>query len=222
MSPVNPTGDAARRMDRMYRHQRFIYDLTRRWYLLGRDRMLERLAADLPAGASLCEIGCGTARNLIQLARRRPDLRLHGLDASAAMLTTARAKLARAGLAERVALRQGLADELDAAGFGLEQPFDAVLFSYALSMIPGWRRAVDRARLELAPGGLIAVVDFADGRGLPAWLRQTLHRWLALFEVRPHLHLVPFFECLAATEDADLRARPILGRYALLLTYRIA
>ena len=29
--------DAAALMDRMYRHQRHIYDLTRKFYLLGRD-----------------------------------------------------------------------------------------------------------------------------------------------------------------------------------------
>ena len=31
------------RMERMYRPQRHIYDLTRRWYLLGRDRLLDAL-----------------------------------------------------------------------------------------------------------------------------------------------------------------------------------
>ena len=216
MSLASPADDAAARMDRMYRHQRFVYDLTRRWYLLGRDRLLDRLAAELPQGASLCEVGCGTARNLIRLARRRPDLRLCGLDASTAMLATARAALARRGLAGRIFLRQGLAAELDGG------PFDAVLFSYALSMMPGWRRAVDRARTQLAPSGLVAAVDFADGRGLPRWFRHGLHRWLAMFAVRPNLQLVPFFQSLVAAEGGELRARPIFGRYALLLTYRTA
>jgi S-adenosylmethionine-diacylgycerolhomoserine-N-methlytransferase len=35
--------DAARRMDAMYRYQRHIYDLTRKFYLLGRDRLLASL-----------------------------------------------------------------------------------------------------------------------------------------------------------------------------------
>ena len=100
--------------------------------------------------------------------------------------------------------------------------FDAVLFSYSLSMIPGWRHAVDRARLQLAPGGVIAVVDFWDQRDLPGWFRQLLGQWLALFAVKPDRRLVPFFECLAASEDADLSLRPVFGRYALMLTYRAA
>ena len=34
------SGAAAQSMDRMYRAQRHIYDLTRKFYLLGRDRMI--------------------------------------------------------------------------------------------------------------------------------------------------------------------------------------
>ncbi len=45
-------------MDRMYRHQRHIYDITRKYYLLGRDWTIEKL--DVPQGGSLLEVGCGT------------------------------------------------------------------------------------------------------------------------------------------------------------------
>ena len=49
------------------RRQRHIYDGTRRYYLLGRDRLIADLA---PApGASVLEIGCGTGRNLVLAAR---------------------------------------------------------------------------------------------------------------------------------------------------------
>jgi S-adenosylmethionine-diacylgycerolhomoserine-N-methlytransferase len=215
-------GDPRRLMDRMYRHQRYIYDLTRRYYLLGRDRMLAQLACELPQGALVCEVGCGTARNLIKLARLRPDLTLCGLDAAATMLSTADANLGRANLRERVMLRHGLAESLDPAAFGQERRFDAVLFSYSLSMIPGWRKAVDRARVVLAPGGIIAVVDFWDQRDLPGWFRGWLNRWLGLFDVRPDRKLVAFFECLAASEDADLKLLPVFRRYAMLLSYRAA
>lgn len=36
--------DAMRRMNRMYRLQRHIYDATRLYYLLGRDRMIAKLS----------------------------------------------------------------------------------------------------------------------------------------------------------------------------------
>ena len=70
-------------MDNVYRHQRHIYDLTRKYYLLGRDRMIAEL--DPPAGGSALELGCGTGRNLILAARRFPDTHFYGLDISAEM-----------------------------------------------------------------------------------------------------------------------------------------
>ena len=36
-------GEAMRRMNRMYRLQRHVYDATRLYYLLGRDRMIANL-----------------------------------------------------------------------------------------------------------------------------------------------------------------------------------
>lgn len=111
---------------------------------------------------------------------------------------------------------------LDHAAFDRDRRFDPVLFSCSLSMIPGWRRAVDRARMQLVPGSMIAVVDFWDQRDLPRWFRALLGQWVALFTVKPDRRLVPFFECLAVSEDADLSVRPVFGRYALLLTYRAA
>ena len=97
-------------MDGVYRYQRHIYDLTRKYYLLGRDGLI----ADLnpPAGGAVLEIGCGTGRNLIAVGKAWPKARLYGVDISEAMLDTARASVARAGMADRVTLAQG-----DACGF---------------------------------------------------------------------------------------------------------
>ena len=62
--------DAAALMDHMYRRQRHIYDLSRKFYLLGRDEAIARLR---PApGDKVLEIGCGTGRNLVKLAQTYP------------------------------------------------------------------------------------------------------------------------------------------------------
>src|SRR5215203_5950552 len=87
--------DAFENMDRMYRLQRYFYDLTRKYYLLGRDQLLEEM--NVQPWERILEAGCGTARNLIILAKRHPEASFYGLDASAAMLETARAKADAAG-----------------------------------------------------------------------------------------------------------------------------
>ena len=44
--------------------------------------VLEVLAARLPPGARLLDLGCGTGRLLFGLAQRRPDLQLHGVESA--------------------------------------------------------------------------------------------------------------------------------------------
>src|ERR1700688_648640 len=92
--------EATRRMNRMYRRQRHIYDGTRRYYLLGRDQMISGLRPD--AGASVLEIGCGTGRNLVLGSRLYPSARIFGIDVSTEMLTSAIAAISRTGLTSRV------------------------------------------------------------------------------------------------------------------------
>ena len=75
-------------MDQTYRHHRRIYDLTRAWFLLGRDHLIADL--DVPAGGRVLEIACGTGRNLDHIARRYPGCALCGLDISEQMLASAR------------------------------------------------------------------------------------------------------------------------------------
>lgn len=207
------TAEATLRMDRMYRYQRHIYDFSRKFYLLGRDRAIRELA--LGPGATICEIGCGTGRNLVALARRYRDAEIFGIDASNEMLKIARATVARASLAGRIRIERCLAEDLDpAATFGLAAPFDAILFSYTLSMIPDWARAVDRAVAVLRPSGLLAVVDFSEQRGLPDRFRNLLRGWLALFDVTPRAELPDYLRALVRREHGSLTVEPLFRDYA--------
>jgi S-adenosylmethionine-diacylgycerolhomoserine-N-methlytransferase len=198
-------------MDRVYRRQRYIYDLTRKYYLFGRDRLIRELA--LKPGARVVEIGCGTARNLVRIARAYPEARLFGLDASQVMLETAAETLQRNGLYDQIVLAHGYAEELSPAMFGQSAPFDACVFSYSLSMIPDWKKALNAASQCLSPGGRIHVVDFGDLAGLGALPRSLLLKWLALFHVAPRVELLQSFE---SEQESSLRILPL--RYAFLLT----
>jgi S-adenosylmethionine-diacylgycerolhomoserine-N-methlytransferase len=201
-------------MDRMYRRQRHIYDLTRKFYLLGRDELIGNLSP--PPGGTVLEIACGTGRNLIRAARAYPQARFFGLDVSEEMLATARANVAAAGLSGRIALAAG-----DATAFDAEQrlgvaDFDRVFVSYALSMIPAWENAAAQAAARLAPGGRLMIVDFGDQGGWPRWFRKALRGWLAKFHVTPRLALEPTLAALAASRGLRVDFRPLYRRYAYL------
>jgi S-adenosylmethionine-diacylgycerolhomoserine-N-methlytransferase len=209
---------AAGRMDRMYRHQRHLYDLTRKYYLLGRDRLIDDLAP--AAGAGVLEIGCGTGRNLIRAARRYPQARCFGIDVSAAMLATAGRKIARAGLSSRVRVGQADAAGFDALALFGEAKFARIFISYSLSMIPAWRAALRHALSLLTPAGELHVVDFGGQERLPRWFGPALGHWLARFDVIPPMdlerELMICAECLGATLAFR---RPYRG-YAQLAIFR--
>lgn len=184
--------DNAARMDAIYARQRHFYDLTRKFYLLGRDRLIARL--DVPKDGTVLEVGCGTGRNLIAVARRYPTARLFGLDISEAMLTTARAKVAAAGFGDRITLKQANATDFDAITLFGHATFDRVFFSYTLSMIPDWQAAM--AQGAAATEGSMHVVDFGQQERLPGWFRRGLRAWLARFDVEPRRDLGTMLERL--------------------------
>jgi S-adenosylmethionine-diacylgycerolhomoserine-N-methlytransferase len=205
-------GDHQTLMDRNYRYQRYLYDFTRKYYLFGRDSLIRRLA--LTPGERLIEVGCGTGRNLIAIARAHPEVRLFGLDASAQMLETAAAQVRRARLSHRITLVQGLAEQLSPAIFS-EDGFENILFSYSLSMIPDWRGALAAARAALTADGHIHLVDFGDLKGLPGPARRLLQAWLTKFHVTLRAELLAEIEG-GVRQKGQLRVLP--GRYAFLFS----
>jgi len=200
-------------MDRVYRRQRYVYDFTRKYYLFGRDRLIRDLA--LPPGANLMEVGCGTARNLIAIAKAYPGTRLYGLDASEAMLESARMAIRRAGLEHRIILKQGLAEDFTPAQFGVEG-FENVLFSYSLSMIPDWRGALAAGSAALSPTGQLHVVDFGDLTGLGKLAERVMRGWLTLFHVTPRVEFLAALEQVAG-ERGHLTL--LFGRYAFIFSH---
>jgi S-adenosylmethionine-diacylgycerolhomoserine-N-methlytransferase len=208
--------DASSRMDEMYRYQRFIYDLTRKYYLIGRDTLLERL--DPPTGGTILEIGCGTGRNLLKTARLYPEHRIFGFDISSAMLRTARRAVLRAQLGERIALAEADATTFDAkAMFGraAARGFDRIYISYTLSMVPDWRDVLPKAIAALAPGGALHIVDFGQQSGLPSSFRHLLFAWLARFSVHPARDLSSTIEGLAKGAGLSLHLSHPYRGYAI-------
>ena len=206
-------------MDRMYRWTRHVYDFSRKYYLLGRDRLLREM--DLHPGDRVVEIGCGTARNLIKLARMRPDVRCFGLDVSTEMLATATAKVKSRRLQDRITLALCFAEQFDyAKTFQLDAPLEAAFFSYSLSMIPPFKEAIDAALANVRRGGEIYVVDFWDQGGWPRWFRFLITGWLNLFHVHHRPELLEYLQELDARGVGSLTLKPVARRYAYLATFR--
>lgn len=203
---------SAQAMDQMYRYQRYIYDFTRKYYLLGRDRLIRHLPIKL--NSTTIEIGCGTGRNLMLAAKQYPQGRFFGIDASEEMLKTARQKIAH--LPMKIELRQGLAEELNYQDFHIEQGFDIVFFSYTLSMIPNWQSAVDAALRNLKPNGDLYIVDFSQQSRLPHWFAKALQAWLARFGVFHDPELIHYLRELHNSQQGQLTIEDIGWDYGFL------
>lgn len=203
-------------MDSVYKGQRHIYDLTRKYYLFGRDTLIEGLNAR--SGMRVLEVACGTGRNLAKIGKAWPGVQLYGLDISSEML-----KNARKALGEKAHLGLGDACAFDAdETFGedglSEAGFHRVVLSYSLSMIPDWEGALAHAADQLAPGGELHVVDFGDLSGLPGPLEGMLHRWLAKFHVQTRSDLPQRAQAIALSRGMELvSTRGKLGYFQLLV-----
>jgi S-adenosylmethionine-diacylgycerolhomoserine-N-methlytransferase len=211
------TADIHDRMERMYRPQRLIYDLTRKYYLFGRDQLIDQL--NLRHGDRLIDIGCGTGRNLEAIARRYPGARLFGLDAATVMLETTAKRFTKAGLAAP-GLARGSAETLDPQSlFGLPAA-DHILFSYSLSMMDDPVLALHRAVGALAPAGQLHIVDFGAMDGLPRPVAAGMTAWLARFGVHHRPELAPTLRQLAQITGGSMHRRRLAFGYAEILLFR--
>lgn len=177
-----------------------VYDVIsgeRPVYRPGRVLGIER--ARLAPGGRVLDLGCGTGLNLPLVQRCvGPDGKVVGIDASTAMLDVARARCRRAGWSN-VELRWSDAARLDALA-NLDRPFDAVIVTYALSIIRDWHEAVEQSLCLLRGGGRIVVVDMSYPTG--RWRAFAPLAALAFVVGGVDPHRAPWRLVLERTDDA--------------------
>lgn len=210
--PASRASDHASLMDRIYRRQRYFYDATRKYYLLGRDQMIASL--NVPEGGSILEIGCGTGRNLVKAAQTYPRAKLYGIDISSEMLDTATTAAKRAGIAGRTRLARADAAQFDPHALFGQTGFDRIFISYAISMIPQWQSVIAESMKHLAPNGQLHIVDFGDQARLPSWFRRALLTWLGWFHVTPRGDLFSACASLAAEQGLALEQHRLYRGFA--------
>ena len=205
-------------MDKIYRYTRHVYDASRKYFLLGRDKLITGL--DAGHGDVVCEIGCGTARNLIKMAERYSGARFVGLDASDEMLKTARKNLEKAKQEYHIDLKQAYAQDFDPLALFNVTQFQKIVFSYSLSMIPPWRDSIDHALTLLPKGGEIHIVDFGQQEDQPRWFKKFLFWFLDLFHVHPEPGLENYLRELEQDNKASVEIRRLYKGYAFLAVMR--
>ena len=120
-------------------------------------------------GQTVLDIGCGTGRNLLLLARAVGETgRVVGLDLSSGALDRARTRTRDLPQVELV--------QADALVADLGTP-DRVLATFSLSMMPDPEAVIERAVSSLPPDGRIAILDF---RIPPEWPRLVQNAAFAL------------------------------------------
>jgi SAM-dependent methyltransferase len=117
---------------------------------------LADVADKLNAGGTLLEVGCGTGRLQLQIAKAFANARCTGIDIDPTGLAAARAAVQAAGLDSRVQIVEG-----DVASVIPPESFDVVVMVEVLHEIapairPGVVSACARA---LRPGGWLVIVD---------------------------------------------------------------
>jgi len=144
-------GSHAQALSAFYGAQSEHYDRFRERLLAGRAELIADLP--LPPAARVVELGGGTGRNAEFFGERLARIEsITVVDLCAPLLAQARQRAGR--------IPQLHAIEADATTWQPEQPVDAVILSYALTMIPDWRAALANAVAMLKPGGALGVVDF--------------------------------------------------------------
>jgi ubiquinone/menaquinone biosynthesis C-methylase UbiE len=116
------------------------------------------------AGARLLDVGCGTARTLLQIAHAHPELTSIGIDLSPYYVEVGRRTLA--GF-DQVSLLAANAEDLPFR----DQYFDVATSVFTFHELPRSvrRRVLEELHRVLRPGGLLVIEDSAqlcDGPGL--------------------------------------------------------
>lgn len=124
-------------------------------------RLARAVAAELPedGAASVLDLGCGSGRPALELARLRPGVRVLGLDLSPGSVEEARRRAATAAEGGRLGFVAA-----DYMAWTAPAPFDLVYTEGVLHLIPGPDAALARRLAgDVAPGGRLVVVMPDDG-----------------------------------------------------------
>jgi len=139
------------------------YDFLNRVLSLGIDLSWRRRAAralglDLAKANVVLDLATGTGDLALAIANLGSNVRVVGTDPSSGMLAIGRQKVARASLGDRVELRSGDAQavEADAA------TYDGATIAFGIRNVPDRDLALREMRRVVRPGGRVVVLELGE------------------------------------------------------------
>ncbi|HEY6286795.1 MAG TPA: methyltransferase domain-containing protein [Ktedonobacteraceae bacterium] len=156
----------------------WLYDYVVGFLSLGREQAMRCMTLDLAqlqAGESVLDVGCGTGA-LTGLARQRvgESGMVYAIDAVPQMITVARRKAARRNLA--IDFQVGLIEQLAFP----DDSFDVVLSSLMMHHLPEELKRQGLAEIArvLKPGGRLLILDFQprQTRGTQSWIKRHVQK----------------------------------------------
>lgn len=175
------------RLESFYVTQADLYDSYRHRMLHGRFPMITAMPA--PKNGVWVDMGGGTGSNLEYFGDNLQHWsKVVVLDLCPSLVETAKRRVhTHNGWSSFVSVVLGDACDFDCPGLPPAGTVDVVTFSYALSMIPDWKKAIRNAHRMLKPGGHIAVCDFTVDKS--QWIGMGA-LWTWMFS-NDHVHLRP-------------------------------
>lgn len=211
LAHVHDVPDKAARVQAMFDAIVQRYERVNTVTTLGLDATWRRRlvrSLELPAGASVLDLACGTGQILRMVGKRRPEaVRLVGADLSEAMVREARRRCpAGTGFCQADALHLPLVD----------RSFDAVTCVFGVRNFADPAAGLAEMYRVLRPGGMVGILEFSMPKGVVLaglygfYFRRVLPRlasWLSGDTGRAYEYLQRSVEAFADVDLADMMQR---------------
>ena len=136
------------------------YDLLNTLFSFGMDKSWRRRLAREISGSNVLDIATGTAEVPIEVLNKWNRCYVIGVDPSKKMLDLGRAKLETHGFKKKVALVQGIAEELPFKNGS----FDSLTIAFGIRNTVDPSKSLQEMRRVLRPGGRAGILEFAVPR----------------------------------------------------------
>ena len=180
MKPYNEEQTRKEQVEEMFDNIAPTYDRLNHIMSLNIDRIWRRRVMRIVRRAkarAIMDVATGTGDLAIAMARSITEAQILGVDLSEEMLAVARGKVERLGLAERIRLEKGDAENITMVADGA---MDVVTVAFGVRNFENIERGLSEIYRTLKSGGQLVVLEFSMPRNrLIHWIySQYAHRLL--------------------------------------------